>query len=102
MHVVAPWSDHRIRIRHLYVNYRDQGHCGVALKDKLRSAAAAYTEANFHKEMEELRGINQDAYGYLAKIDPSMWLRAWFNTFPECDLIVNNLCECFDAYILKA
>jgi hypothetical protein len=83
-------------------NYRDEGHHGVALKDKLWSEAAAYTDADFHKEIEELKGISQDAYEYLAKIDPSTWLRAWFNTFSKCDLIVNNLCECFNAYILKA
>ncbi len=73
-------------------NYRDEGHHGVALKDKLWSEAAAYTDADFHKEIEELKGISQDAYEYLAKIDPSTWLRAWFNTFSKCDLIVNNLC----------
>jgi len=52
--------------------------------------------------MEDLKGISQNAYEYLAKIDPSTWSRAWFSTIPKCDLIVNNLCECFNAYILKA
>ena len=35
------------------------------------------------------------------KIDRSLWSRAWFNTFPKCDLLVKNLCECFNAYILN-
>jgi hypothetical protein len=85
----------------LYTNYRDLGHKGVALKDKLWSEAVAYIEAEWSREMEELKRISPDAYDYLAKIDPSMWARAWFSTFPKCDLIVNNISECFNAWILK-
>jgi hypothetical protein len=100
--LVAPGAEHRICVRHLYANYRDSGHRGLALKDKLWGAAAAYTEADFLREMDELKGISPDAYDYLSKIDPSTWSRAWFSTFPKCDLIVNNLSECFNAWILKS
>jgi hypothetical protein len=71
------------------------------LKEKLWSAAATYTEAEWSIEMEELKGISPDAYDYMSKIDPSTWSKAWFSTFPKCDLIVNNLSECFNAWILK-
>ncbi|XP_059435360.1 uncharacterized protein LOC132168246 [Corylus avellana] len=100
--VVLPRGDHRFCVRHLYANYRDAGHRGLALKDKLWAAAAAYTEAEFHKEIDELKHISEDAYNYLSNVDPSLWSRAWFNIFPRCDLLVNNLCECFNAYILNA
>jgi hypothetical protein len=33
--VVALGVEHRICTRHLLANYRDVGHCGLALKDKL-------------------------------------------------------------------
>jgi zinc finger SWIM domain-containing protein 3 len=72
------------------------------LKDNLWSPAAAYTEADFLREMDELKGISPDAYNYLSKIDSSTWSRAWFSTFTKCDLIVNNLSECFNAWILKS
>jgi hypothetical protein len=64
-------------------------------------AAAAYIEDEWSREMEELKGISSDAYAYLSDIDPSSWSRAWFSTFPKCDLIVNNLSECFNAWIVK-
>jgi hypothetical protein len=100
---VMPNSDHRICVRHLYANFRDNGgHRGVALKDKLWAAASAYTEEEFRRHMEELKGLNEDAYEFLNKIDPSMWSRAWFSEFPKCDLLVNNISECFNSYILKA
>lgn len=98
--LVALGVEHRICVRHLYANYRDSRH--HALKDKLWSVAAAYTEANFCREIDELKGISPDAYDYLSKIDSSMWSKAWFSTFTKCDLIVNNLSECFNAWILKS
>lgn len=92
LEVVAPGAEHRICCRHLYANYRSVSHKGLALKDKL-----------WTREMEELKSIcpDVDVYEYLSKIDPSTWSKAWSSTFPKCDLIVNNLLECFNAWILK-
>ena len=56
-------------MRHLYANYEDSGHHGLALKDKLFAAATAYIEADFYKEMDELKNISEYAYNYLMKID---------------------------------
>jgi hypothetical protein len=100
--VVLLGGDRWFCVRHLYANYIDLGHHGLVLKDKLWVVAAAYTEAEFHKQMNELNLISNDAYNYLMKIDQNLWSRAWFNTFPKYDLLVNNLFECFKAYILKA
>jgi hypothetical protein len=100
---VMPTLDHRICVKHLYANFRDNGgHREVALKDKLWAAAFAYTEEELRKHMEELKGLNKDAYEFFNKIDPSMWSRSWFSEFPMCDLLVNNISECFNSYILKA
>jgi hypothetical protein len=54
------------------VNYKDVGHRGLTLKDKLWVAVAAYTKAEFYKKMDELKLISQDAYNYLSKVDPSL------------------------------
>jgi hypothetical protein len=67
--VVLPGVDHRFCVRHLYANYRDSGHRGLALKDKLSVVAVAYTEADFFKEMEELRNISEYAYNFLMEVD---------------------------------
>jgi hypothetical protein len=86
---VIPNVDHKICVRHLYANFRDiGGHRGVALKEKLWAAASTYTEG--------------DAFEYLHKIDPSAWSRAWFIEDTKSDLLQNNICECFNSYILKA
>jgi hypothetical protein len=94
-------SDHRTCVQHLYDNFRNDGNRGVLLKDKLWKIAAAYTEAECLTHMEELKQMNQKAYDYLAKVDPRTWCRAYFHTYSKCDLLVNNLCESWNAYILK-
>ncbi|XP_062161919.1 uncharacterized protein LOC133868944 [Alnus glutinosa] len=100
--IVIPMADHRICVRHLYANFRDNGFRGVALKELLWKAASSYTEVGFRIHMEEIKRINPDAFDYLDKVDPSGWSRAWFNESPKYDLLVNNISECFNSYILKA
>ena len=43
------------------MNYRDKSHRSLALKDKLWDAVAAYIEADFYKEMDELKHISECA-----------------------------------------
>jgi hypothetical protein len=42
------------------------------------------------------------AHAYLEKVDSHGWAMAFFYTTPKCDLIMNNLCEYFNSYIIKA
>ena len=101
--VVMPMTDHRICVRHLYANFRDIGrHRGLALKEKLWAAASSYTEYEFTAHMEELKRMDEKAYEFLSEFDPSTWSRAWFSDYPKSDLLVNNICECWNSYILKA
>jgi hypothetical protein len=79
-----------------------KGFRGVALKELLWAAASAYTDIEFRYHMEEIKKLNPTAFEYLEKIDPSGWSRLWFNDYPKCDLLVNNISECFNSYILKA
>lgn len=99
---VIPMADHRICVRHLYTKFRDNGFRGVALKELLWKAASSYTEVDFKIHMKEIKRISPDAFDYLNKVDPSGWSQARFNESPKCDLLVNNIFECFNSYILKA
>jgi len=98
---VIPTADHRICVRHLYANFRDKGFWGVALKELLWAATSSYTDIEFRHHMEEIKKLNLAAFEYLDKIDPNGWSRSWFSDYPKCDLLVNNMSECFNSYILK-
>jgi hypothetical protein len=52
--------------------------------------------------MEKLRTLDQKAFEWLQKMPPQTWVRAYFSTFPKCDLLLNNSCEVFNSYILEA
>ncbi|GMY34069.1 MuDR family transposase [Fagus crenata] len=99
---VCPEIDHRACVRHIYVNFRDSGHRGKALKNKLWAAASAYTEFEFDAHMAELKKLSPLAYDYLSKIPVATWSKSKFTTNPRSDLIVNNLSECFNSYILDS
>jgi hypothetical protein len=100
--VVITNADHRICVRHLYANFRNEGYKGLLLKDKLWKAASTYIVHGFRREMEELKKMRQPAHAYLEKVDPHGWARAFFDTTSKCDLLMNNLCECFNSYNDKA
>jgi hypothetical protein len=99
---VCPEIDHRACVRHIYTNFRDSVHRGKALKDKLWAVASTYTVFEFDAHMAELKKLSPPAYEYLSKISIATWSRSKFSTNPKSDLIVNNLLECFNSYILDA
>jgi hypothetical protein len=52
--------------------------------------------------MKAMKKLSPAAHVYVEKIDPYIRARAFFDIASKCDLIMNNLCECFNSYIIKA
>lgn len=52
--------------------------------------------------MEKMKLIDPAAYQWLASRDPQHWCRAFFSKERKCDILLNNLCEVFNAAILEA
>jgi hypothetical protein len=52
--------------------------------------------------MEKMRTLDQKAHQWLENMPPQTWVRAFFSTFPKCDILLNNMCEVFNKYILEA
>ena len=46
--------------------------------------------------------MSKEAHDYLAAIDPCHWTRSKFSEKFKCDMLLNNLCECFNSFILDA
>ncbi|KAI5342953.1 hypothetical protein L3X38_010829 [Prunus dulcis] len=57
-------------VRHLYGNFKKKFK-GQALKDQLWSAAMSSNEIDFNCEMEKLRGLDEEAYGWLTNRYPN-------------------------------
>nr|GMC68828.1 uncharacterized protein LOC109154411 [Ipomoea batatas] len=77
------------------------GFTGNVLKQKLWGVCKATTEAEFKRQMEELKLENEKAAEWLAARDPKHYCRAFFSTFPKSDMLLNNLCESWNSTILS-
>ncbi|XP_019196362.1 PREDICTED: uncharacterized protein LOC109190352 [Ipomoea nil] len=99
---VFPEAIHRFCVRHLYGNLRVAGFHGKAIKDALWTAARATTVNSFTRAMRNIHQLDVDAFQWLSDKHPSEWSRSHFTTSAQCDVLVNNICECFNAMILNA
>jgi hypothetical protein len=72
---VCPQSEQRICVRHLYANFRGEGHRGLLLRDLLWQATTSYTKIEFYQVMDEIKRVSKDAHAYFEKVDPNTWCR---------------------------
>ncbi|GAB2276524.1 hypothetical protein Dimus_039195 [Dionaea muscipula] len=96
-----PEAAHRFCVRHLYNNFK-KDHKGLVLKQLFWKAARSTTIPSFTNVMEEIMNVNRDAYDWLVARPPTHWSRSHFDTFPKCDILLNNICESFNSNILVA
>ncbi|CAO2194395.1 unnamed protein product, partial [Urochloa humidicola] len=98
---VFPESEHRFCVRHMYQNFQEHFK-GEILKEQLWKCARSSSVNLWNYNMEKMKALNKDAYEWLLKLEPNTWVRAYFSTFPKCDMLLNNSCEVFNSYILEA
>ncbi|WMV42938.1 hypothetical protein MTR67_036323 [Solanum verrucosum] len=94
-------AEHRNCARHMYQNFR-QKHKGKALKDLVWNVARASNEVKFKICMERLEQEDREARKWFDHPERPFqtWTRALFKTHSRCDMLLNNLCESFNRYIL--
>ena len=73
---------------------------GEDLKKCMDNAAYAYSEHKFNIAMNDLRAECEQAWEWLCQIPKKTWARHAFDTNCKTDLVVNNLSEVFNKYIL--
>lgn len=52
--------------------------------------------------MKEMKKMSPDAHKWLEGKPPSHWSKSHFSTQSKCDMLLNNLCESFNKFILNA
>ncbi|XP_027099030.1 uncharacterized protein [Coffea arabica] len=96
-----PNSEHRFCLRHMYQNFNQK--CkGKEMKDMFWAATSAGNEREWKMAMIELKKANKEAAEWLSRIPPALWSRSHFTGYSKCDILVNNLNESFNNYILEA
>ena len=56
----------------------------------------------FKKKMNDLKEVDPKAYEWLLNKPPTEWTKSHFRETVKCDMLLNNLCEGFNAAILGA
>jgi hypothetical protein len=97
---VFPNCPQRFCLRHIYANFQTAGFRGEDLKMCMDNAAYAYTKDGFDKAMEEMKKQCELAWTWLIKIPVNTWARWAMDTNCCTDLVVNNLSEVFNKFIL--
>ncbi|KAL3506929.1 hypothetical protein ACH5RR_032311 [Cinchona calisaya] len=72
------------------------------LRDIMWTAAKSYVPDRFKAQMREMQAISPDAHPWLRAIPSNLWARHTFSPRSKCDLLSNNICECFNQYIKEA
>ncbi|KAL2491332.1 Uncharacterized protein Adt_26960 [Abeliophyllum distichum] len=85
----------------VYANFRTK-FSGLALKRMLWATARSTTEAQWKVELERMKQENVDAYNWLADKPATQWGRSHFRETNKYDIVMNNLCESFNAAIIQA
>ncbi|KAG8383967.1 hypothetical protein BUALT_Bualt04G0068900 [Buddleja alternifolia] len=101
LYELLPDIEHRYCVMHMYNNFKKE-HPGLALKDRLWNVARATTVNQFKFQMASLKEFDEGAHNWLTDVLPRHWSRSHFRTFPKCDILLNNICESFNAAILEA
>ncbi|KAI8568527.1 hypothetical protein RHMOL_Rhmol02G0207700 [Rhododendron molle] len=88
-------------MRHIYANFRKLFK-GKELKDAMWRAASAGTIWEHEAYMLKIEKMDKAAHLWLKKIPAEQWARSYFKTNTKCDILVNNLSESFNSYVLEA
>ena len=92
METLFPTVEHRYCVKHIYNNFK-VNHKGMELKSVLWRCAGITLVRKSEKGMQYLKDLNEEAWKYLADIDPAQWTRSHFTPRALTDYIVNNLSE---------
>lgn len=96
---VFPCAEHRFCIRHIHENLKLHFK-SPPLKEQLWMCARTTTEPQFRKAMTLFNGLNHEAYKWLSSIPMKHWSRSAFSGRAHTDILLNNLCEVFNAKIV--
>ena len=87
--------EHRFCVRHLYANFKNRFGGGTGIRDLMMGAAKATYPKLFNDKMQEIKGLNELAYNWLAELPARAWSKHAQSWYPKCDVLINNLSESF-------
>jgi hypothetical protein len=97
---VFPTCEHRYCKRHVLANFSAAGFKGGNYKELFDKIVYAHTLAEYNIAMENMKAYDEDAWKWVKAIPKQHISRHAFRINSKTDLVVNNLSEVFNKYIL--
>ncbi|KAK1411785.1 hypothetical protein QVD17_32525 [Tagetes erecta] len=94
-------AEHRNYARHIYANWHKKFK-GDDLKGVFWKAVRAYCEADYKKAIEEMKEMSTDATTAFLNQNPRCFCRCFLEIGSKSDVIVNNMAETFNGYIIQS
>ncbi|XP_076899167.1 uncharacterized protein LOC143552959 [Bidens hawaiensis] len=93
--------EHRNCARHIYANWHKKFK-GDELKELYWRAARAYNEADHKIALEDMTQVKVEAYEAFINQNPKCFCMCYIQTHNKSDVIVSNMAETFNGYIIKS
>lgn len=93
-------AEHRHCVRLLYNNFKCN-HPGARLEQTVWNAARSSIVVWYNNNMDAMEKQSEDARKWFEDKPPEQWSRSHFRTISKCDILLNNLCESWNASILN-
>ncbi|XP_075661677.1 uncharacterized protein LOC142631394 [Castanea sativa] len=101
METLFPTVEHKYCVKHIYNNFK-VNHRDMELKSVLWRCAGTTSARKFERRMDHLKSLDEEAWKYLADIEPAQWTRSHFSSRALTDCLVNNLSESFNSMTVNA
>ncbi|XP_078442333.1 uncharacterized protein LOC144712032 [Wolffia australiana] len=98
---LLPHAEHRNCARHVYANWKKKGHSTGTLRMLFWNAVKCTTHQDFQRIMQQMTTLKPQAAQDFRNIGVKKFCRAYISETPKCEVIDNNVCECFNSYILQ-
>ncbi|XP_042018903.1 uncharacterized protein LOC121766704 [Salvia splendens] len=98
---LLPSAEHKNCARHIYANWK-KTHKGPLLKQHFWKLVRSTYMEEYEIACRELEKEDGQAYADLMDKNPSKFCKAFLTPSNCSDVILNNVCKCFNAYILDA
>ncbi|KAL0435087.1 UNVERIFIED_CONTAM: hypothetical protein Sradi_0216600 [Sesamum radiatum] len=92
-----PCGVHRFCLRHICSNFNTK-YKNIQLKDLCWRAGAEQNVRKFEQIMEEIRGLNQEAFDWLQRIDKAQWTLSHDGGW-RTGILTTNMSECINGVV---
>ncbi|XP_024006532.1 uncharacterized protein LOC112083040 [Eutrema salsugineum] len=97
-----PLIEHRMCVRHIYMNVKSRHGKMPELKTLIWHLAWSYNLAEYKENLKKIEDYDEAVYADVMKTKPETWCRAFYKLGPYCEVVENNSVESFNNSIGKA